>query len=85
MLIFRDGYAWLDGFTAPVGDPWRDFVSALTAEALRRAAEMKVPVVRTDVYEFGAATREPLRELGFRPEPGSPHGDRNRFWTVNLG
>lgn len=81
-LIYREGYAWLDGFTAPVGDPWRGFVTVLTAEALRRAAELELTLVRTDVRECGSASRELLGSHGFRMEPGSEYGDRNPIWSV---
>jgi hypothetical protein len=73
---------WLDGFTAPPGDEWRSYVTTLTTVALRKAAETGHEFVETDIYEFGDATREPLRALGFSAKPGPPHYDRNRIWRA---
>jgi hypothetical protein len=68
---------FLDGFSAPAGERWREYVAALTRVALRRAAELGYEVVEADVYEYGDATREPLNELGFAP----PH-ERSRIWRA---
>lgn len=76
--------AWLDGFTAPPGDHWRSYVTALTETAVAEARRRGCRCLRTDVYEFGEATRTPLRSLGFRPEPDPTHPDSNRMWRVDL-
>jgi hypothetical protein len=81
-LLMGRPVPWLDGFTAPPGDEWRSYMIALAAEARRKAAETGHEFVETDIYEFGEATREPLRALGFEAKPGPPHPDRNRIWRA---
>lgn len=76
---------WLDGFTAPPGERWREYVSALTGVALATAASRGFGLVETDIYEFGEATGAPLSKHGFVPKPGPPHHDRNRIWQAPTG
>jgi hypothetical protein len=82
VLLTDRSIPWLDGFTAPPGDEWRGYITALTAVALRRASELNYEFVETDIYEFGDATREPLQALGFGPAPGPPHYEHNRIWRA---
>ncbi len=70
---------WLDGFAAPVGDPWRAYVTALSAKAIECARERGFRCLSTDVFEFGSATTETLTALGF----GAP-AERERTWRVRL-
>lgn len=79
VLLTARPAAWLDGFTGPSGDQWGSYISALASAALRRAGQLDREFVEIDIYEFGASTRDPLRELGFEPTPGPPHGERNRI------
>lgn len=84
-LILYAGYAWLDGFTAPVGDPWRSYVTALTTEALRRSYELQIATVNVDAREIGKPARWRLRELGFEPRADERYGLDNPTWTVSIG
>ena len=83
LIVHGDGLCWIDGFEAPFGDRWREYVAALASAAVERARLLGCDDLKIDVYEFGAA-REPLEDLGFAAEQIPPHFERNRVWHVRL-
>jgi hypothetical protein len=76
----NSSYCFLDGFTAPVGERWRDYVRVLTATALQRARERGAGCVVIDVYELGNSTQAVLQALDF-----VALRDHHRLWVYALG
>ena len=67
VLLTARPVAWLDGFTAPPGELWGNYISALASAALRRAGELDREFVEIDITNSEMPPAIRIIEVVFGP------------------